>query len=337
MIVAGRVWSPNDTVQSYSVSAIPSVFKRLNWGERKTWKVKLEELSERWLVLAKMDLGNQKGRKMMRPSMGLQTSWVSHIFLLFTQADKSQSYWNLQNLFSPKASLTLSMTFHCHSSANDNALVITLLPIPSLQILSHLQKMRLFLIWPMPRWPVLRHPVWASNALQASLTFVPSNTERCFNSFQSLFSYLFFFGWTFTGRRLLVVFLSHLGWSTVSLHFTIWDEYSSHLFKICLVQRINLLTLPHTLVDHRPPLDQAQECKAEHCPPPQHPHNWLAAPTFTCQTTARQLAQLGRSRLQQRRARQRTLAEVSCSVGNFEQKPKTMKQHMQRENLCHSY
>merc|ERR1719460_1220510 len=43
---------------------------------------------------------------------------------------------------------------------------------------------------------------------------------------------------------------------------------SSDLFKICLVQRINLLTLPHTLVDHRPPLDQAQECKAKHCPPP---------------------------------------------------------------------
>jgi hypothetical protein len=32
---------------------------------------------------------------------------------------------------------------------------------------------------------------------------------------------------------------------------------SSDLFKICLVQRINLLTLPHTLVDHRAPLEEA--------------------------------------------------------------------------------
>merc|ERR1719237_1905869 len=44
----------------------------------------------------------------------------------------------------------------------------------------------------------------------------------------------------------------------------------SNLFKICLVERINLLTLSHTLVDHwspGPPLDEAQECEAKHCPP----------------------------------------------------------------------
>merc|ERR1719370_2506972 len=44
----------------------------------------------------------------------------------------------------------------------------------------------------------------------------------------------------------------------------------SDLFKICLAERVNLLTLSDTLVDHRPPrppLDEAQECKAKHCPP----------------------------------------------------------------------
>ena len=64
--------------------------------------------------------------------------------------------------------------------------------------------------------------------------------------------------------------------ASLSYHLTICDsEYFSHLFKICLVDRINLFTLLHTLI-HRPPrtpLNEAQECKAKQCPPPQHPHN----------------------------------------------------------------
>jgi len=49
----------------------------------------------------------------------------------------------------------------------------------------------------------------------------------------------------------------------------------THLFKICLVDRINLFTLLHTLIHWPPrtPLNEAQECKAKQCPPPQHPHN----------------------------------------------------------------
>ena len=115
----------------------------------------------------------------------------------------------------------------------------------------------------------------------------------------------------------------------LSYHSTICDsEYFSHLFKICLVDRINLFTLLHTLIHWPPrtPLNEAQECKAKQCPPPQHPHNWLAAQlrSYIHLPRPRRGTSQHSDEGVQKGVRQRALVEVSCSVGIFRTKAESV-------------
>ena len=115
----------------------------------------------------------------------------------------------------------------------------------------------------------------------------------------------------------------------LSYHLTICDsEYFSHLFKICLVDRINLFTLLHTLIHWPPrtPLNEAQECKAKQCPPPQHPHNWLAAQlrSYIHLPRPRRGTSQHSDEGLQKGVRQRALVEVSCSVGIFRTKAESV-------------
>ena len=149
------------------------------------------------------------------------------------------------------------------------------------------------------------------------------------------------FSLSFSEKLLVENYLmSSVGTLVASLHLTRYDHWWAFLPPVQ-----NLPGWENKLVDivaHtcRPPVPLAPPGRGPRVPgqalPPSAASSQLtgsaaAAPTFTCKTTTRQLASLGRRGGLQRRARQWTLAEVSCSVGNFEQKPKTMKHHRQRE------